>query len=215
LNQEHESGLDGTNIIAQTITADKIQVSDLVAFGATIGGFVIGNASIHTTSKTNIDSDLNGLYLGADGQIYIGDANNRIKYYKDQNNQWKLDIKADMITLGSSGKTIEQEIESVREDTTVLLMIESSNGLCFKNSAVSTILTVTIYRGTDRITNINSLREKMGNNVYLQWKWKRLNDSDYGIISASDSRISENGFKFTLNPQDVDTKVTFLCELLN
>ena len=215
LNQEHESGLDGTNIIAQTITADKIQVSDLVAFGATIGGFVIGNASIHTTSKTNIDSDLNGLYLGADGQIYIGDANNRIKYYKDQNNQWKLDIKADMITLGSSGKTIEQEIESVREDTTVLLMIESSNGLCFKNSAVSTILTVTIYRGTDRITNINSLREKMGNNVYLQWKWKRINDSDYGIISSSDSRISENGFKFTLSPQDVDTKVTFLCELIN
>ena len=215
LNQEHESGLDGTNIIAQTITADKIQVSDLVAFGATIGGFVIGNASIHTTSKTNIDSDLNGLYLGADGQIYIGDANNRIKYYKDSNNNWKLDIAAEEIRIGSSNKTISEEMEEIREEVTTFLHIESSNGLCFKNTQVSTVLTVSIFAGSDRITNITDLRNKFGNSVYLQWKWKRLNDSDYGIISASDSRISENGFKFTLSPQDVDTKVTFLCELIN
>lgn len=213
--QTDQNSLNGSVITAHSITADRIQVTDLVAFGATIGGFVIGNASIHTTSKTSIDSDINGLYLGKDGQIYIGNSDNRIKYYKDSNNQWKLDIRADEIRMGSSSKTIKQEIEEVREDTTVLLMIDSSNGLCFKNSAVSTVLTVTIYRGADRITNITTLREKMGNSVYLQWKWKRLNDSDYGIISASDSRISENGFKFTLSPQDVDTKVTFLCELIN
>lgn len=215
LKPVYQSGLDGTNIVANSITADKIQVTDLVAFGATIGGFVIGNASIHTPTKTSIDSDLNGIYLGQDGQIYIGDINNRIKYYKDSNDQWKLDIKADEIRMGSSNKTIQQEIDEVREDTTVLLIIDSSNGLCFKNSAVSTVLTVTIYRGADRITDIVTLREKMGNNVYLQWKWKRLNDNDYSIISSSDSRISENGFKFTLSPQDVDTKVTFLCELIN
>ena len=215
LNQEHESGLDGTNIIAQTITADKIQVSDLVAFGATIGGFVIGNASIHTTSKTSINSDLNGLYLGADGQIYIGDGNNRIKYYKDANNNWKLDIKANEIRLGAGTKTLTEELQEIKDETTTFLHIESSNGLCFKNSGVSTVLTVSIFSGSDRITNITDLRTKFGNGVYLQWKWKRLNDSDYGVISASDSRISENGFKFTLSPQDVDTKVTFLCELIN
>ena len=118
LKPVYQSGLDGTNIVANSITADKIQVTDLVAFGATIGGFVIGNASIHTPTKTSIDSDLNGIYLGQDGQIYIGDINNRIKYYKDSNDQWKLDIKADEIRMGSSNKTIQQEINEVREDAT-------------------------------------------------------------------------------------------------
>ena len=213
--QTDQNSLNGSVITAHSITADRIQVTDLVAFGATIGGFVIGNASIHTTSKASIDSDINGLYLGKDGQIYIGDSDNRIKYYKDSNNQWKLDIRADEIRMGSSGKTIKQELSEIRDETTTFLQIESSNGLCFKNSGVSTVLTVTVYTGVERITNMTDLRKRFGNSIYIQWKWKRLNDSDYGIISASDSRISEDGFKFTLSPQDVDTKVTFLCELLN
>ena len=33
-------------------------------------------------------------------------------------------------------------------------------------------------------------------------------------ISASDSRIGNDGFTFTLSPEDVDTKVTFLCQLI-
>ncbi len=215
LNPTYETALDGSNIVAHSIVAEKIAVDDLVAFGATIGGFVIGNASIHTVSKDSINSDLNGLYLGADGQLYIGSADNHIKYYKDTNNNWKLDIRASEIKMGASTKTIQEEINEVKEEVTTFLQIESSNGLCFKNSEVSTTLSVAVYAGTDRITNINNLRAKFGNAVYLQWKWKRINDTDYGIISSADSRISENGFKFTLTPQDVDVKVTFLCELVN
>ena len=42
----------------------------------------------------------------------------------------------------------------------------------------------------------------------------RLDDETFGIISAGDSRFSDNGFRFTLLPDDVDTKVTFMCELI-
>ena len=105
-------------------------------------------------------------------------------------------------------------MDEIREETTTLLQLESSNGLVFKENQVNTILSVVIYRGADRITDMTTLRNKMGNNVRLQWKWKRMNDSDYGIISSSDSRISNEGFTFTLSPADVDTKVTFLCELI-
>jgi hypothetical protein len=56
-----------------------------------------------------------------------------------------------------------------------------------------------------------TLKQKMGNNVYLQWKRKRFNEQDYSIISATDQRLSNQGFTFTLSPQDVSTKVTFLC----
>ena len=213
--QTTENSLDGSIITAKSITASKIQVTDLVAFGATIGGFDITNDSIHTHLKDSINSNANGIFFGKDGQIYIGDNNNKLKYYKDDNGKWRFEISADSIKINTHSKTITEELEEIREEVTTFLQIESSKGTVFKNDQVDTLLSITIYRGSDRITDIKTLREKMGNNVYLQWKWKRLNDDDYGIISADDPRIGQNGFTFTLSPQDVDTKVTFLCELIS
>jgi len=214
LSSTYENALDGSNIVAHSIVAEKIAVDDLVAFGATIGGFNITNSAIHTPAKTSAESGVRGVYLGVDGQFAVGDSTNYLKYYKDSNDQWNFELKANTIKM-STNRTIEEEFERVREETTVLLQIESSRGTVFKNDQVSTVLSVAIYRGMDRITDMTTLRQKMGNSVYLQWKWKRLNDNDYSVISASDSRIGQDGFTFTLNPQDVDTKVTFLCELIN
>ena len=214
LSSTYESGLDGTNILAHSITADRIQVTDLVAFGATIGGYHIGQHSLYSGAKASVDNTTAGVFLGDDGQMAIGDNDDFIKFYKDQNNNYKLDISANSIKFGSSNKTIQEEMNEIREETTTLLQLESSNGLVFKENQVSTVLSVCIYRGVDRITDMTTLKSKMGNSVRLQWKWKRMNDSDYGIISSSDSRISNEGFTFTLSPSDVDTKVTFLCELI-
>lgn len=216
LKSEYGSGLDGTNIVAHSITADKVQVTDLVAFGATIGGFDISNDSIHTHTKTSINSDINGLYFDKYGQMYLGDNNNHIKYYLDKTvtpNKWKLDIAANEIHFGANGTSLETAIETIKDETTVNLVIESSNGLVFKNNSVSTVLSAIIYRGFDRITDMTTLRQKMGNSVYLQWKYKRIGDQSYSVILPTDSRLSEDGFKFTLSPQDVDTQVTFICEL--
>ena len=99
------------------------------------------------------------------------------------------------------------------EDATVL-RIDSSRGTVFKNNAVATVLSAIIYHGSQRITNITALRSAFGATAYLQWKWQRLNDNAFGTISASDSRLSQDGFCFTLSPEDVDVKVTFLCELI-
>ena len=213
--QTQYNSLSGSVITAHSITADKVQVSDLVAFGATIGGFHITANSLYSGAKSSVDNTTRGIYLDNTGQIAIGDDTNKIKYYLDTNdNKWKLDITANDLHLGLSSKSVAEEMEEIKENVTTYLHIESSRGTVFKNNSVSTILSVSVYRGADRITNITDLRSAFGNGVYLQWKWKRLNDNDYGIISSSDSRISENGFKFTLSPADVDTKVTFLCELM-
>ena len=84
----------------------------------------------------------------------------------------------------------------------------------FKNNQVSTVLSVTIYTAGLRITDISALRAKYGAGAYLQWYWQRLDDDDYGIIVASDPKLSDDGFRLTLTPEDVDTKVTFMCELI-
>ena len=93
LNQNYETGLDGTNIIAQSITASKISVSDLVAFGATIGGFHITQNSIYSGVKSSVDNTTRGIYMDNSGQIVLGDGTNYLKYYFDtDSNTYKLDI---------------------------------------------------------------------------------------------------------------------------
>ena len=84
----------------------------------------------------------------------------------------------------------------------------------FKNNDVSTVLSAVIYRGGERITDVQALRRVFGQRAYLQWSWQRLDENRFGVISADDSRIGDNGFSFTLSADDVDTKVTFLCELI-
>ena len=96
----------------------------------------------------------------------------------------------------------------------VTLRIESSRGTVFKNDSVATVLSVVIYKGSQRITDSVGLKSVFGNAAYLQWKWQRLDDETFGIISAGDSRFGDSGFTFTLSPDDVDTKVTFMCELI-
>ena len=80
---KYQNGLDGSVIIAKSITAEKVTVDDLVAFGATIGGFHIGNHSLYSGVKSSATNTTRGVFLGDDGQVAFGDSNNFIKYYKD------------------------------------------------------------------------------------------------------------------------------------
>ena len=120
LSSEHESGLDGTNILAKTITANKIMVNDLFAFDATIGGFIISENAIHSIGKNSISSNANGVYADKDGQIFIGGLNDYIKFFKDENNQWKMQISANDIKYGSNGvyTTISDAFKAVNTTIT-------------------------------------------------------------------------------------------------
>lgn len=96
--EEYQSALHGDNIIAHTITAEKISVTDLVAFDATIGGFNITEDAIYSGVKASADNTTRGIYMDKTGQWAVGDSNNFIRYYRDQNGQYKLEISAEMNT---------------------------------------------------------------------------------------------------------------------
>lgn len=84
--QTDENSLNGQVIAARSITATKISVSDLVAFGATIGGFRITKGSLYAgvdEGKETVDSSNRGVYLDKDGQFSIGDGNYFFRYYND------------------------------------------------------------------------------------------------------------------------------------
>ena len=80
-----QNGLHGALILDKTIVADKIKVSDLEAFGATIGGFKIDSNSVHSVVKESVDNTTRGIYMDNDGQLNVGDAFNFIKFYRDGN----------------------------------------------------------------------------------------------------------------------------------
>lgn len=217
--QTDYNSLDGGVIRAKSITATKIAVDDLVAFGATIGGWHIADGCLYSGAKESMSNTSRGTYLGSDGQINIGDFDNFIMFYVDNKGESHLAISADKFTLGKQNienviSDIKQDVDNVRDEITTLLRIESSRGTVFKNNAVSTVLSVVIYHGKDRITDIDKLHEVYGSSAYIQWKWQKLDEEEYGIISSADSRMSNDGFSFTLSPDDVDTKVTFMCELI-
>lgn len=223
--QTEYNSLNGSIITAKTITAEKVKVDDLVAFDATIGGFNITNSSIYSGAKESVTNTTRGIYLDKNGQISFGDADNYIRYYKASDGTYKLEISADNISIKSGGsgestsldaaiEDIKSDVDSLRNEITTLLRIESSRGTVFKNDQVATVLSVVIYHGTKRITNSASMKSTFGSSAYLQWKWQRLDDASFGIISSSDSRFGDDGFTFTLSPEDVDTKITFMCELI-
>lgn len=105
--QTDYNSINGTVIKAKSITATKIDVKDLVAFDATIGGFKITDSAIYSGVKETVDNTTRGIYLDNDGQIAFGDTNNYIKYYRNQNGDYKLEITAENILFGSEKKTVE------------------------------------------------------------------------------------------------------------
>lgn len=111
--QTNQNSLDGSVIKAKSITATKISVTDLVAFGATIGGFAITNSALYSGTKASAVNTTRGIYLGKDAQAAIGDGTSYIKYYKDSNGNYKLAISADSIDL-TSGTNVQTQINAAK-----------------------------------------------------------------------------------------------------
>lgn len=109
---KYQNGLDGSVIIAKSVTAEKVSVKDLVAFGATIGGLNITDGSLYSGVKDSINNTTQGFYVDKTGQLYLGDAENFLRYYKAKDGTYKLAISAKSVTFGS-----RQNLEEAWEET--------------------------------------------------------------------------------------------------
>ena len=112
-DEKYQNGLDGSVIVAESITAEKISVDDLVAFGATIGGYRISEHALYSGTKNSATNTTRGVFLGDDGQMAIGDSNNYLKFFKDANGNYKLEIQASTLKFGTSETTVEDAINEV------------------------------------------------------------------------------------------------------
>ena len=123
--QTDYNSINGQVIKAKSITATKISVSDLVAFDATIGGFNITDNSLYSGVKGSVDNTTRGIYLDNDGQMVIGDANHYLKYYKDSDDSYKLELSIDSLSI--SGQTVSDMIDGVQVGGRNLLQKSNPN----------------------------------------------------------------------------------------
>ena len=113
--EDLQNGLHGSNIIAKTITAEKIAVTDLVAFGATIGGYHMTGDSLYSGTKESVSNTTPGVYFGADGQFAVGNSGNFLKFYKNDNGSYILEISASRVIFGASGQTVEDALGDIND----------------------------------------------------------------------------------------------------
>ena len=97
----------------------------------------------------------------------------------------------------------------------IVLIIDSSNGVMFKNSAIATTLTVTIVYGDAIITNSTQMHSVFGENAALQWKYKRMGETEWTPVPSTDPDLNDEGFIYTIQASDVLNKTVFSCELCN
>ena len=113
--QTEYNSLNGSIITAKSITASKISVTDLVAFDATIGGFKITDSSIYSGVKSTADNTTRGIYLDKEGQLSVGDSSNFLRYFKDKEGQYHLELSASSIRLAATGEAIDETIEDMKD----------------------------------------------------------------------------------------------------
>lgn len=135
--------IHGSVIAANSITANQIYVTDLSAFGAKIGGFVIDDDSIHSRLKDSVNNLSQGVFLNSDGLMSVGDESNYIKFYEDETDEskkYKLEISADSIkfNVGNDSKTMSDLVESEQQLSNKIDVVQEKTNY--------------IYVGTDDIT---------------------------------------------------------------
>lgn len=167
--QTDYNSLNGSIITAKSITATKVNVSDLVAFDATIGGFQITENSIYSGVKGSIDNTTRGIYLDNTGQVAFGDSSNVIKYYKDENNAYKLIISADSMTLGASKSNVEEALSSQNNrvalaEATIQLLSDSISMLVTDNNG-SSLMTQNGGKWTFNMGSYESTLAQVSNNL--------------------------------------------------
>lgn len=210
--QTDYNSLNGSVIVAKSITATKIAVEDLKAFGATIGGFVIGEDSIHSLLKESVDSAMRGTYMDKDGQIAFGDNAKYIKYYKDaETEEYNLAISAASVLIGDMNvATAITEAKTAAGDgaktATNYLYFDAANGLIVTedaenyNSGYNTQIVsnaVNIRSGENILAQFGStvtIGQAAGRNLYI--------DSDAVDIRNGEAVLAQFGETIAIGQTD-------------
>ena len=132
--------------------------------------------------------------------MYIGDNNQYLAFYTDQNGNKQLKIKANQIVYEVDDQTGEETTwdEHIDEQIPIKVEIDSSAGNMFIHRNLSTRLTCKVYKGNEDITS--TVRT-------FNWQKKDKNGN------IDESWVPPLGTREILNitSNDVESKAIFIC----
>ncbi|WP_390408733.1 phage tail spike protein [Lacticaseibacillus jixiensis] len=160
----------------------------------------------------NVEDEAQNLYLSATvlevDKCYSMPSSSTLTLgdFKIEHDQTSTQIKqmAQMISQIPAGK---DGVDAV------VLSVSSVNGNMFKNTGISTILTVSISVGGSVLDTAEKMHAVFGADAYLQWQVKNVGELEFADVSLTDKRLSDEGFLFAVSAEDVNNKSTFKCEL--
>lgn len=120
------------------------------------------------------------------------------------------EAKASAVSAEEAGASAMAEVRDL-----VTLRIDSSRGTVFKNSEISTVLTVRCWKRGEEIVTRDALRAAMGDQTArVRWWVLREGDSDWVGLPDDSPLLSDDGFTCTVTPDDVEVKCTFKAEVV-
>lgn len=188
-----EDSIHGSVLVKKSIVAEKIAVDDLVAFGATIGGFKIGDHSIYSGVKSSVDNTTRGLYMDDEGQLALGDDSNYIKYAKDENGNYKLSISAvDKLNITGRNLLLRSGTMRTTNDSSYILSYDLSEPM-----VAGETYTMSIHSST--ATDIDSIVLYPFNGESSLYTFKPIKYDNMISYPYENSSFESNGITFTVN----------------
>ena len=131
---------------------------------------------------------------------YIGGENAYIAFFDSDD-----DGTPDSIRIGGSNVIVgsNMRLSEILDNVSTTIDIISTAGTVFKSSNASTTLVVVVHHGADRIETQQQLAAVFGIGSRIQWSYMRMVDQTWQFISADDERLSDGGFRFAIDGDDV------------
>lgn len=165
---------------------------------------------------TSVNTEIYNNMVGTQGiytdNMYLGDLNQFLAFYTDRSDpehpKKRLRICASQVMFemannpGHYEDVADIEAEGVPGppgENAITVQIDSSAGNLFYRQNVSSTLTCTVYSGTEDITN-----------QVTKFTWKKKNSD--GTIDPTWTRL-QGGRTISINPNDVESKAIFICEV--
>ena len=163
-------------------------------------------AEVKTTAKDKVKTYAQDSAPTAEavGDLWM-DTDNGDALYRWDGKNW---VNVQDGSIAEAKKAADEAMQTAKDAATIT--ITSTLGLVFKDSAISTTLMVVVFQpGGTRIEDQTALTAAFGSSARIEWQWRRDDADDWSTILSSDSRLSDDGFSFTVSPADVNDRTSF------
>lgn len=214
--QTEYNSLNGSIITAQSITAEKISVNDLVAFGATIGGFHITDSSLYSGVKESATNTTRGVFMNDEGEFSVGDSNNYLRYFKvtdpeTQEVSYKLEISADALSISTGGtsQTITDYIDGKIEESGIPEDLENTINDLESQVSITVDRVNTLEQDSNgwafNFEQIRSEITQIGDDITTRYETqlKYIKFIDGEIWLGKDPDIGEDDFKVVISNERI------------